>query len=83
MVIEILFAKYLGEYQIELTFSDKIKRIIDFKSFIENSLNPMTAQFKDKKKFASFKIEFGDLVWGNFEMCFPIWDLHEGKICRK
>lgn len=27
-----------------------------------------------------FKIEFGDLVWGNYEMCFPIWDLYEGNI---
>lgn len=80
MVIEIISAKHLGEYQIELEFSDKTKRVIDFKTFIENALNPMTSQFKDKKKFTSFEIIYGDLVWGDFEMCFPIWDLHEGRI---
>ena len=80
MVIEITSAKYLGEYKIKLVFSDSTEKKVDFKSFIENSLNPMTTQFQDKNKFAAFKIEYGDIIWGNYDMCFPIWDLHEGKI---
>ena len=80
MVIEITSAKYLGEYQIRLQFSDATGRTINLKSFLDHSKNPMTTQFRDKKKFAAFKIEYGDIVWGNYDMCFPIWDLHEGRI---
>lgn len=80
MVIEIKSAKYLGEYKIQLSFSDKTNRVIDFSGFLTNALNPMTTQYRDKQKFSSFQIKFGDLVWGEYEMCFPIWNLHEGKL---
>lgn len=40
----------------------------------------MTKKYMDKDKFKSFTIEYGDIVWNDYEMCFPIWDLHEGKI---
>ncbi len=33
-----------------------------------------------KGDFKSFSISYGDIVWNDFELCFPIWDLHEGKI---
>ena len=23
---------------------------------------------------------YGDVIWNDYEMCFPIWDLHEGII---
>ena len=80
MVIEITKAEYVRDYSIRLSFSNGKKKTIDFKKFIESSSNPMTLQFKDKKKFSAFKIEYGDLVWGNYDLCFPIWDLHQGKI---
>ena len=80
MVIEIKSAKYLGDYKVQLSFSDKTNRVIDFKAFLSKALNPMTTQYKDKRKFSSFQIKYGDLVWGDYEMCFPIWDLHEGKL---
>ena len=73
-------AKYKGAYKIELLFSDGFKREIDFKSFLENANNPMTTKYLDKKLFQSFSIEYGDVVWNNYEMCFPIWDLYEGNI---
>ena len=40
----------------------------------------MTKKHLDKNLFKTFKIEYGDIHWNDFEMCFPIWDLHEGKI---
>ena len=40
----------------------------------------MTKKYLDKELFKSFTIDFGDLVWNDYEMCFPIWVLHEGKI---
>jgi len=79
-VIEIAKAKYLSEYRLELLFSDGIKRIVDFEQFLFKAQNPMTTRFRDYKKFKQFKILYGDLLWGDYEMCFPIADLYEGRI---
>ncbi|RZL45989.1 MAG: DUF2442 domain-containing protein [Pedobacter sp.] len=80
MVIEINKAEYLEDYKIRFEFSDGEQHIIDFIDFLKSAKNPMTKKYLDKKEFKNFKIEFGDIVWNEYEMCFPIWDLHEGKI---
>lgn len=80
MVISIVNAEYVGDYSIKLSFSDGIEKVIDFSDFLKNARNSMTYKYLDKQLFKSFSIEYGDIVWNNYEMCFPIWDLHEGKI---
>ncbi|WP_373517921.1 DUF2442 domain-containing protein [Pricia sp.] len=80
MVISIDKAEYRGDYKIELYFSDGATNLVDFESFLSKSMNPMTIKYLDKNEFSKFQIEYGDLMWNDFEMCFPIWDLHEGKI---
>ncbi len=79
-VIQIEKAKYLDGHKVQLYFSDGKKRIIDFKEFLLKAKNPMTTQFLNLKKFKKFKVVYGDLLWGDYEMCFPIFDLYEGKI---
>ena len=49
-------------------------------SFLNNAKNPMTRKYLDKKVFKNFSINYGDIIWNDYEMCFPIWDLHEGNI---
>ena len=78
--IAITQAKYLGQYEIHFTFSDQTERSIDFSGFLNRSRNPMTRKFLDEKLFKVFKIEFGDIVWNDYELCFPIHDLHEGNV---
>jgi DUF971 family protein len=80
MVISINKATYLGEYKISLKFSDGKETLIDFYNFLSEAKNPMTRKYLDKALFEDFKIEYGDIVWNDFEMCFPIWDLYNGKI---
>jgi hypothetical protein len=80
MVISIKLAEYVGDYKIKLLFSDGIERLIDFSGFLENARNPMTKKYLDKQLFKKYSIEYGDIIWNDYEMCFPIWDLHEGKI---
>lgn len=80
MVIAIDKAEYLEDYKILFQFSDGNKRVVDFTSFLENARNPMTRKYLNKDLFRDFKIEYGDITWNNFELCFPIWDLFEGKI---
>jgi hypothetical protein len=80
MVISINKADYIGDYKIKFLFSDGVERLIDFSGFLYNAKNSMTTKYLDKKLFKNFSIDYGDIIWNDYEMCFPIWDLHEGKI---
>jgi hypothetical protein len=79
-VIEIISVKHLNDYKLKIEFSDGITRVIDFSEFLNSTANPVTRKYLNKDKFKNFRLEYGDLLWGDYEMCFPIWDLHEGKI---
>jgi hypothetical protein len=80
MVISIISAEYIRDYKINLTFSDGVVRVIDFGPFLRSAKNPMAKKYLDKKLFKKYSIEYGDIVWNDYEMCFPIWDLYEGQI---
>jgi len=40
----------------------------------------MSRKYLDEKEFKNYSIVYGDIIWNDYEMCFPIWDLHEGTI---
>jgi len=80
MVISIIKAEYIGEYKINFLLSDGVDKTVDFSGFLINARNTMTKKYLDKKLFEKFIINYGDIIWNDYEMCFPIWDLHEGKI---
>jgi hypothetical protein len=80
MVISIEQAEYKGDYKIYFKFSDGMEQTIDFENFLRKAKNPITKKYLDKGLFRSFTIKHGDIMWNDYEMCFPIWDLHEGKI---
>jgi hypothetical protein len=78
--LEITEAKYVAEYRIFLLFNDGTKRVMDFGPFLKQATNPMVTQYRVLKKFKSFQLDYGDLMWGDYEMIFPITDLHRGEI---
>ena len=80
MVISINSADYISEYKIKLSFSDGIERVVDFSDFLKNARNPMTKKYLDTQLFRNFSIVYGDIIWNDYELCFPIWDLHEGNV---
>jgi hypothetical protein len=80
MVISINKAEYMGDYKIKFLFSDGNEKEIDFSPFLVAAKNPMTKKYLDKQLFANYKIEYGDIIWNDYEMCFPIWDLYEGNL---
>ena len=79
-LIEIKSAKYIGDYAIRVFFVDGSERLIDFKSFLESSLHPSIRKYLDEKKFKQFKIVEGNLNWNDYDLIFPIDDLHKGNI---
>lgn len=80
MSLSIIDAEYLGNYKIKLVFSDNLERIVDFGNFLSKAKNPMTQKYLDEKLFSSYSIKYGDLIWNDYEMCFPIWDLYMNQI---
>ncbi len=82
MIISILKAEYLGNYKIQFHFSDGTSRTVDFWSFLNQAKNPMTRKYLDEKLFQDFTIQYGDIIWHEYQLCFPIWDLYKGEILK-
>jgi DUF971 family protein len=79
-IIDIVRAEPISDYKIKLCFSDGAERIIDFEPFLRGTRNAMIREYLDPKKFANFKLEYGELVWDDYGLCFPIADLYENRI---
>lgn len=73
-------AEYRGDYLIALRFSNGTERTVDFKPFLSQSLNPLIRRYLEGDIFKNFQIIYGDLVWGDYDLCFPIADLYEGTL---
>ncbi len=80
--LEVAAAEYLGGYRIRLRFSDGHCSVVDFEPFLSAALNEEIRQFMESGKFKSFRLEWGNLVWGDYEMSFPIEDLYLGQVMR-
>jgi len=80
--LEVIEAKYVSGYNLLLTFNDGAVRVVDFGPFLAKARNPDTTDYRDLKKFKSFRIKDGDLVWGDYQMIFPIMDLYHGTILK-
>jgi hypothetical protein len=78
--LEITEAKYVSGYKIRLIFNDETVQVVDFEPFLKKARNPDTTDYRDLQRFKEFRVEHGDLIWGDFQMIFPIADLHRGEI---
>ena len=79
-IITIKKIKYIEKFKIEISFSDGKIKIIDFADFILNSKKPDIKKYQKPAQFKKFNFKNGELMWGDFEMIFPISDLYEGTI---
>ncbi len=61
-MIKITRAKYLGDYQVELSFSDGMNGVFDGKSLIKRS-GPLLKPLNDELFFQRFFVDFGALSW--------------------
>ena len=73
-------AEYTNGYILRLRFDDGKEANLDFAPFLHQSLNPLIRQYLDIEKFKNFTLEYGDLHWNDYDLCFPIADLYEGRI---
>ena len=78
--LEITEARHLGNHRISLEFNDGATRVMDFGPFLRKARNPEITAYRSLKKFKSFHLHYGNLMWGDYEMVFPIEDLRRGEI---
>jgi len=79
--IKVEKATYIDGYKVELKFNDETTQTVDFEIFIANNPHPVHDKYKDIQLFKQFKIESGNIVWGeNWDLIFPITQLYRGKI---
>ncbi|WP_295437541.1 DUF2442 domain-containing protein [uncultured Thiodictyon sp.] len=76
--INILSAEPDGDYRLRLRFDDGAIQTVDFLPFLSQSHHPDIRAFLDPGHLASFWLEYGELVWGDFALCFPAMDLYRG-----
>jgi hypothetical protein len=78
--IRIESAEYVGEHKLHLFFTDGKEQVVNFGPFLENSLHPEIRKFLSPKNFKRFAVQGGELMWGDFDLIFPIMDLYKNKL---
>ena len=73
-------AAQVQRYALRLKFEDGTERIVDFEPLLVRARHPQIRAFLDPRAFAEFRIEYGELIWGDYELCFPVIDLYTGDI---
>ena len=78
--INITSVEKIAQYQLRLVFDDGTVREVNFKDFLAQSHHPDIRAYLEESKFDAYHLEFGELVWGDFDLCFPIMDLYHNRI---
>jgi len=78
--INIVAAELVGDFRIHLQFDDGIEQTVDFKPFLTHALHPDIRAWLDPARFAAFRLEYGELIWGDYDLCFPVIDLYRNQI---
>lgn len=78
--VAIVKVEELSPFVLQLRFNDGHTSSVDFGTFLRQSQNPQTRQFLNRALFRSYTIRDGNLVWGDYDMCFAIGDLYVGLI---
>lgn len=71
-----------GGYRLKITFSDGHVSDVDFEPFLRESKHPDILKFLDRERFDTYRIEWGNLIWGDYELCFPLESLYEGRLAE-
>jgi hypothetical protein len=79
-VINIVSANLAGDYKISIAFDDGKHHVVDFGPFLTKSVHPSIRAYLNPQKFAEFYIQHGELLWGDYELCFPVLDLYLNKL---
>jgi hypothetical protein len=78
--IYVVSATQAERYLIHLRFDDGTEQEVNFEPVLSHSLHPDIRAYLDPVRFGSFRVEYGELVWGDYDLCFPVIDLYRNQI---
>jgi DUF971 family protein len=78
--INVISVTQIGKYQLRLCFDDGTVQDIDFGQFLSQSQQPDIRAYLEEARFNAYRLEHGEVVWGDYDLCFPIDDLHSNQI---
>jgi hypothetical protein len=81
--IQIISATQTGDYTLRIAFDDGTTQEVNFQASISSALQPDIRAYLKPQRFAAFRIEYGELVWGDYDLCFPIIDLYKNQLEKK
>jgi hypothetical protein len=64
-MLNVIEAKYIKDYQIEVSFNDNLKGIVDLRNIIENDHRAIFQELRNKSKFSQIKVDMDTVVWEN------------------
>src|SRR5262245_5372863 len=64
MTVDVISAKYLGNYRLRIRFSDGSEGVHDFARLVRED-GPMITPLRNPSYFARTSIEFGAITWPN------------------
>ena len=73
-------AKYIDGYTLKLIFTDSKEQVVDFGPFLQKAIHPEIRKFLTLKRFKEFTLIGGELMWGEFDLIFPITDLYHNQL---
>ena len=79
-IINIVSAEHLDDYRIRLGFDDGTEQTVYFQPFLSQAQHPDIRAWLDPARFVAFRLEYGELVWGDYALCFPVIDLYRNQI---
>lgn len=80
VTINIVAAEHVGDFRIRLRFDNGIEQTVDFKPFLTHALHPDIRAWLDPARFTTFRLEYGELVWGDYDLCFPVIGMYRNQI---
>jgi len=80
VTLNVFTAEPAGDYRLRLVFDDGADITVDFRPFLARSRHPDIRAFLDPARFSGFRIEYGELIWGDYELCFPVMDLYRNEL---
>jgi hypothetical protein len=80
--IKIALAEYVGGYRLHLMFSDGHEQTVDFGPFLKGSLHPEIRKYLKSETFRRFRVDNGELMWGDFDLIFPVMDLYTNSVMQ-
>ena len=65
MLLNVVEAKYISDYNILLKFNDGIEKCVDLKQTIFNDHRKIFEPLRDKNYFKNFKLNLNTITWEN------------------